>query len=159
MSKNIQYGNLDPYFNQTVRIYWNLHQRMYSIQAKVDGKWKVVRHTVHAILDNATTYVSQAGRERVLRDYRKNVHAYVIGTLRAPDTSVRLDGMNYVSCRLTYNPYKHDNFVLDFADYYTPIPQSNCTVYFNRTLFNNQYHPDLRAVVLAQFAERFCSIS
>ena len=55
------------------RIYRNLHKQCYSIS--YNGI--VVMHTTRVIADNATLYVSEAGRQRVLATGHKNVHAYV----------------------------------------------------------------------------------
>jgi hypothetical protein len=56
-------------------------------------------------LTNVTFKVSEAGRQRVLQEKRKNVHAGVVGTL--------VDSLGSVgSERVTYNPYKGGTFVL-----------------------------------------------
>jgi hypothetical protein len=55
-----------------------------------------------------TPKVSQAGRERVLKERRKNVHAGLEGYLMNPDNmwnSPRL------AKAITYNPYKYTGFV------------------------------------------------
>jgi len=55
-----------------------------------------------------TPKVSKAGRERVLRERRKNVHAGLEGYLMNPDNmwnSPRL------AKAITYNPYKYTGFV------------------------------------------------
>lgn len=46
-------------------------------------KGRVVAHAKGVALDDARTIVSQAGRERVLREGRKNVHAYIEGYIHA----------------------------------------------------------------------------
>jgi len=60
------------------RIYRNLHRRSYSIQAYVRGRgWRVVAHSTDFVGGGLRFVVSEAGRQRVLRDRRKNVHAFV----------------------------------------------------------------------------------
>lgn len=86
------------------KCYRNLHKQCYSV---VDLRTrKVFAHQHHVILKDATFRVSQAGRERVLRERRKNVHAYVTGTLLKsefgfPDLEPR---------EAYYNPYKTKTF-------------------------------------------------
>jgi hypothetical protein len=81
------------------RCYFNLHKRKISVQKKINGVWKVVRHADSVALDNATFRVSKAGRERVLQQKRKNVHSYICGT-----ESGSFDC--YKKLRLVnYNPY------------------------------------------------------
>jgi hypothetical protein len=64
-----------------VRAYWNLHRKMYSIQARFVDEWRVVGYASELTLRYVTFKVSQAGRQRVLRTGVKNVHAYVLGAL------------------------------------------------------------------------------
>jgi hypothetical protein len=90
--------------NQQVRIYFNLHKKMLSVQAKVNGRWKVVCHLEEAYLRNATFKVSQAGRQRVIKEKRKNVHAYILGKLVSSIQSNKW----FQSVR--YNPYEVNQF-------------------------------------------------
>lgn len=88
-----------------VKVYRNLHKKMYSVVDMKTGK--VFRHQHHVVLKNARFRVSEAGRARVLKEKRKNVHAFVIGTLLEKDFHFpdREPTMG------TYNPYKHKTFV------------------------------------------------
>lgn len=83
-----------------VRIYRNLHKKLYSVQEKVHGRWKVVKHTNDINLRNVCFKVSETGRQRVLSEKRKNVHAFIIGELFpfAPKTPTQC-------VEVTYNPY------------------------------------------------------
>lgn len=93
-----------------VRCYFNLHRRKYSIQRKTPKGWRVYKHTDLICLEDARFIVSAAGRRRVLAEQKKNVHAYVEGTLANPfkhqcnGNQLELEG-------ITYNPYKCGNFV------------------------------------------------
>jgi hypothetical protein len=87
-----------------VRIYFNLHKKKLSVQTKINGRWKVVNHVDSAYLEDVQFKVSEAGRQRVLKNKRKNVHAYVCGTLI--DT-LPLSG-RFPSAR--YNPYQLEKF-------------------------------------------------
>lgn len=83
-----------------VRVYKNLHTGTLSMQTYVKGKgWRVHSHPLHVQLSDVKFLVYEAGRKRVLKEKRKNVHAYVEGTLES------LNRGTYVR-RAKYNPYK-----------------------------------------------------
>lgn len=87
-----------------VEVYWNLHQNLYSVRARIGKKRGcVIAHVRDFTLTNVTFSVSQAGRARVLAEGRKNVHAFVRGEWAGP-TEVKM-------WKVTYNPYKYEMFV------------------------------------------------
>jgi hypothetical protein len=99
--------------NMHARVYWNLHKKTWSIQAKVGKSWKVVEHSDHVLLSGAEFKVSEAGRQRVLRDKRKNVHAMATGYLMATGQEAASVYDEYEDLPgVTYNPYKYSSFVL-----------------------------------------------
>jgi len=61
--------------------------------------------------------VSQSGRDRVLREKRKNVHAVVEGTICCPV------GIKLIDIGVTYNPYRYHLF--HTKEQGTPITSSN----------------------------------
>ena len=78
-----------------------------------------------AHLENVTFKVSEAGRQRVLREGRKNVHAYIIGDL--------VDGRPLTEGEtVTYNPYKFSSFVL--KDTEAPIHKADKLSIVGRTI-------------------------
>ena len=82
-----------------VRIYYNFHKKLYSVQTKLNGQWRVTAHQSAAFLKNVTFRVSESGRQRVLKEKRKNVHAYICGTESGSfDYYKKLRQVNY-------NPY------------------------------------------------------
>lgn len=96
-----------------VFIYFNLHRKCFSIKA-LEGanKGRVIAHRNEALVFDATFKVSQAGRQRVLKEQRKNVHAGVVGEWM--DSSGDYATINAVAINgsaITYNPYKYDSFV------------------------------------------------
>lgn len=110
-------------------VYFNLHKKMLSV--RVNGK--VVAHAPAITLDNPTFHVSEAGRQRVLKNRRKNVHAWVRG-----------DWNNYLhtgisqiipenSVEVTYNPYKYSTFVL--AKDGTPIKNARYAAIHGRKIY------------------------
>jgi len=104
---------------RTVRVYRNLHKSrsagrpVYSIKDK--GSGRVVGHSDRVVLRDARFLVSEAGRQRVLRERRKNVHAYIEGTLIGMDVGEQVAdeslkaGLGMVVVR--YNPYEDKGFV------------------------------------------------
>lgn len=98
-----------------VRVYRNLHKKCLSVQAKVNGRWKVIKHVNSIYLEDVTFKVSQAGRQRVLRENKKNVHAFVIGWYSElyNDAVTAVPPSLFNVKRVCYNPYKHDSFVIE----------------------------------------------
>lgn len=67
-----------------VAVYFNLHRKCFSIRAmEGPAKGRVVAHADDVILGRVSFRVSEAGRQRVIRERRKNVHAFVEGELKA----------------------------------------------------------------------------
>jgi hypothetical protein len=96
-----------------VFVYFNLHRKCFSIKA-LEGKNKgrVVAHRDDVLLFDATFKVSEAGRQRVLRERKKNVHAGVVGIWDETGTDlISIDRVNTIGTPITYNPYKYDTFV------------------------------------------------
>ena len=97
-------------FNRRVRVYRNLHKDCYSLQ---DAKTRrVVGYADFVVLTDAKFKVSQAGRNRVLSENQKNVHATVEGTVSCvgvKETNPEI--ITKGSVRVRYNPYKYETFV------------------------------------------------
>ena len=89
--------------NKRVYVYFNLHKKVWSVRQS----GKVVKHTKNIILKDCRFLVGKAGRERVIREGRKNVHAGISGYVvdDIPDIVQSSCG------HLTYNPYKYKGFV------------------------------------------------
>lgn len=124
-----------------VFIYWNLHRKCWSIKAlSGQDRGRVKYHASAWEVQSATFKVSEAGRQRVLREQRKNVHAGVVGELVSWKD---LDGDNgHVSndftwdnlgVKVTYNPYRGATFVLDNEER-TPIQNAGSVKAQGRTV-------------------------
>jgi hypothetical protein len=99
-----------------VFVYFNLHKKCFSIKAlEGDRKGRVIAHSDTVVLEGCKLLVSEAGRQRVLREKRKNVHAGVSGTWINYCTN-RVDNyfdfLSMVGRQVTYNPYKYSSFVI-----------------------------------------------
>jgi hypothetical protein len=91
---------------QKIRIYRNLNNGTMSIQRHLIRSWRVVGHVTHAVVRDVCLHLSESGRQRVIRDLRKNVHAWGEGILVAPDCP-EIDA----PIDLAYNPYQDATFV------------------------------------------------
>lgn len=97
-----------------VFVYWNLHRECWSVKA-LDGpcKGKVIARKSFLALKNVTPKVSEAGRQRVIREKKKNVHAGLVGERvehifgSARELRAVLNNQE----KLRYNPYKYRTFV------------------------------------------------
>jgi hypothetical protein len=91
-----------------VEVYYNFHLQLWSVRDRKTRR--VIGHAENVCLSHCTFKVSQAGRERVLREGRKNVHAFVQGNLRNDLlVSDSFDPLRSAK-RIGYNPYRVDNF-------------------------------------------------
>jgi hypothetical protein len=89
-----------------VFVYFNLHRKVFSVR-EYAGTRRVLFHTESILLNDCEFRVSQAGRDRVLREQRKNVHAGVVGEYISQSwSSDRIPN----STRVSYNPYRFNYF-------------------------------------------------
>lgn len=91
-----------------VFVYWNLHRDLFSVKNTRTGR--VEAHAQMVVIEDAVFAVSEAGRQRVLRERRKNVHAGVRGTAALIDPAPAQPVMSGWT-RVTYNPYRFSTFV------------------------------------------------
>ena len=91
--------------NQQVEVYRNLNKgRVFSIKDKKSGL--VVAIGDKFKVENVTCKVREGGRQRVIKEKRKGVHAFLISTY-AGECEMDISKMN----ELTYNPYTMDSFI------------------------------------------------
>tara|TARA_R110002020_G_scaffold2751_10_gene12948 strand:- start:606 stop:1046 length:441 start_codon:yes stop_codon:yes gene_type:complete len=108
-SPTIRYLRM-PKIGTRVFVYLNLHKTkkqgkaIWSVKSCKTGR--VIAHTDTIVLEDVEFVVQQAGRARVLRERKKNVHAGVRGTVSSKSAfSSNLEAK--------YNPYKHGFFTLE----------------------------------------------
>ena len=106
-------------------VYWNSRKRCFSCKT---GKEPVRHLTGSFCLRNATFKVSEAGRQRALRERVKNVHAKIHGVLEEETISSLPSGAR----RVKYNPFKQPTFVLEDG---TPIHQANTAHLINNEVW------------------------
>ena len=99
---------------QKVRVYWNLHKKVWSVQDVKSGR--VVAHRQFITIRDAKFVVRKGGQKRVREEGKKNVHAFAVGYV---DNDYNIDKIkptpnaNFNWQRVTYNPYKNDYFMLE----------------------------------------------
>lgn len=90
-----------------VFVYFNLHKKCWSVRALEGGnKGFVVNHLDVVYLREVSPKVSESGRQRVLVEKQKNVHAGIVGWVVLP---MNFEGDE--SEQITYNPYHYEAFV------------------------------------------------
>lgn len=98
------------YRGMRVRVYRNLNKpEFFSIMA-MEGvnKKKIVGYARAVLLENCEFIVSEASRQRVIRQKRKNVHAFCEGAIM--DASSMLQPLLGDEQVITYNPYCMSTF-------------------------------------------------
>ena len=134
-----------------VFVYYNLHKHKWSVKDVKTGR--VIGHHYEVSLYNAKFKVSEAGRARVLKEKRKNVHAGVEGYLTTDYLARKMDGTILWESqserhRVTYNPYLYDTFVT--VSDKEPIHKAYFVrmVSYGKDWNGNGYHrPDVTAIV------------
>ena len=108
------------YIGKKVMLYYNLHKHTFSIIYKS----LVIFHADYVKLKDVEFRVRPGGREKVLKEKRKNVHSFVIGTLmdycKFPCENLPEEPNNNI---VTYNPYKYNSYVM--KDTEEPIYHAN----------------------------------
>ena len=104
---------------QQVEVYRNLNRRGICFSFR-DKKTKLVIGRIDLTLGQVGCLfkpvfkVSKAGRARVIREKRKNVHALICGELCG---TKEFDGTGLIPFKVSYDPYKTDRFLGHNAEY------------------------------------------
>jgi hypothetical protein len=98
--------------------YRNLNNGSISLRQKVGKSWLVVGHTKNLVIQNPIFTVSESRRQRVIRDRRKNVHAFSCGILigQELDTLPPIEEIYYDPYTLPYFAWRETNRPIDRAD-------------------------------------------
>jgi hypothetical protein len=119
-----------------VECYYNLHKHCLSYRRPGEK----VRHAGALVLEYPRFTVQPAGRERVRREGRKNVHAFVRGLLvHSYEPGVKLEDLDTAMDedmdwnRVTYNPYKYDSFVWAWSE--EPVFRGALAVVHGRSIW------------------------
>lgn len=101
---------IDP--TQEVEVYRNLTVKKWSVRQD-----KVVAHGDIVILKNPQFIVGESGRQRVLKERTKNVHAWIKGELVTNCTKADFDHLDKFNA--VYDPYKYKSFTL--IPFFVPV--------------------------------------
>ena len=97
-----------------VEVYWNLHKDCFSVRKNGRVVDYLYGGEDYLTLTDVKFVVQPAGRERVLRERKKNVHAFVRGT-------VSFSSPVAYQQKVSYNPYKMGSFFTKFGGNCTPV--------------------------------------
>ena len=137
-----------------VEVYFNLHKYIWSVRSC--RTVRVMLHTDEVHIDNPTFVVRKAGRERVLREGKKNVHAFVRGDATYfTDYGVDLLDDADKKCptldNVGYNPYKYDSFVKWVDE--TPVRKAKRAYLSLEPRYNCPHDTVYRPYIYAEGAE------
>lgn len=99
-----------------VDVYFNLHKRVFSIR----HRGKVIEHADCVVIRDPAFVVSEKGRQRVLKEKRKNVHACVRGKLVYSGKPYKW--LPQLPNKAHYNPYRTPTF--RDCDTHDPVHQA-----------------------------------
>ena len=111
-NKVMRIGNLIQVHPIQYRVYWNRRLKKWSLQSVKTNK--VEEHLDYVTLTDATLLVRKGTQERVRKEKKKYVHAFVVGYKVLEDVTTfhnlkdkdfKLDWQG-----IRYNPYKDDFF-------------------------------------------------
>jgi len=110
-------------------VYFNLHKHCLSLRNEKTRK--VVSHCESVWFKDAEFKVSQAGRQRVLNQKKKNVHAVVRGEVLSIDNTqvMNLDGYSLIY----YNPYIYKSFIEWNSE--KPVKSAKSVVVVGKSVF------------------------
>ena len=108
---------MDLKYGDKIEVYRNLHKKCFSVR----HKGKVVGYlqdSEQLSLTNVKFVVQPAGRAKVLRENKKNVHAFVRGEYTCFKNNLieemyfgPFHDLDFSS--VSYNPYKSDKFIVE----------------------------------------------
>lgn len=135
-------------------IYRNLHKDCFSIK----HKGIVIAHAQYILAHGVQYKVNQKGREQVLREGRKQVHAYVVCdryTILEADKGMPWSSRTVkdvcdskYNTEVYYNPYKQDSFTVQGS----PIKHSEVALLGNNKVWLSKKHAERHEV------ETFCGM-
>lgn len=112
MNKILPYKNRLINYDKPVFIYRNLHCHASNCLYSISQNSLIVGHTGLILLQKCQFNVSQKGRERVLREQRKNVHARIKGFIAESGMGVEAEDKDLIlPAKISYNPYTDESFI------------------------------------------------
>jgi len=115
------------------RAYRNLHKGNFSIQSYIKDKsgYRVIDRLDSVIFEDCNLKVYETGRQKVIKEKRKGVHAYVESNFY----EVVGGDVNTASLReIYYNPYDFDSFV--YKDTLIKVYKVNRVLAYDNKLYD-----------------------
>jgi hypothetical protein len=116
MLKVVPFKNRNIDLEKPVRVFRNLTKKRendlpwYSI---IQGD-RVVGHAQLLIMVDCRFVVSESGRQRVIREKKKYVHAFIVGRISTRGAMGMLEtDDDKLPAKVNYNPYKNAKFFVD----------------------------------------------
>lgn len=100
---------MNCYRNLNKHGFFSIQQRTGQLRGKISGYAPAV------LISAPTLNISEAGRSRVLKEKRKNVHAFLRGTLYATATQIPPELLSLACQVISYSPY-HGPYFFDTAN-------------------------------------------
>lgn len=95
-------------FTKQVKIYKNLHNGLFSVMQNN----LVVAHIESFKMSSVIFKVNESGRQRVIQEKKKNVHAFICGLLQEINCTDDDLIISNPHTKIRYNPYVSDSFML-----------------------------------------------
>ena len=117
-------------------VYFNLHKKVFSVRAlEGENKGKVIAHMNIVLVELPKFVVQEGGRQRVIREKRKNVHAFVRGQVLLRYSRAGLPDLDEM-IEVTYNPYKYDSFVTKNSN--IPVKRASLALLTGKKVFTTR---------------------
>jgi hypothetical protein len=107
-------------------VYFNLHNKRWSVVDRDTGR--VAKHMDELVVLDVYFVVRQSGVARARREKRKNVHAFVRGSVVEMTPSVAELAPGLLAgpwTRIRYNPYEHTAFMADESGSERPVTSAS----------------------------------
>jgi hypothetical protein len=100
------------------RIYRNLLNGKMSLQQQINKSWLVIGHVTDVVISYPKFYVSEPGRQRVIAEKQKNVHAYSSGLLSNVSLAKlpELAEIHYCPYSQSYFSWKESGLPIEHTD-------------------------------------------
>ncbi len=132
--------------NSIYQVYRNLHNKKLSIRNKRTKR--VAGWCSYVLLSDVTFNVSETGRQKVLKDKQKNVHATIDGKVcdvvdfgyknetlySCLDYEDQKGFIEEVGQQFTYDPYKYSSFVRESDERFIKLNWDWCAIYADGTI-------------------------
>lgn len=100
-------------FTKQVKIYKNLHNGLFSVMQ--DNL--VVAHIENFKMSSVIFKVNESGRQRVIQEKKKNVHAFICRLLQEINCTDDDLIISNPYTKIRYNPYVSDSFMLSINSF------------------------------------------